>query len=329
MKPVLSDSFGRFHDYLRISLTERCNLRCVYCMPEEGVERLKRSRLLTFEEIERLARFFVARGVKKIRLTGGEPLVRRNTVSLVAALRDIEGLEALAMTTNGLLLSENLPELKKAGLTHINISLDTLREDRFQELTRREGLPIVREAIEASLRHGYAGTKVNCVVMRGKNDDELLDFARLTLTRDIGVRFIEYMPFSGNGWDQSEMVPYQEMLDRVKEGFPGLEPVAREANAVSTNYRIPGALGTVGFITSMTDKFCSGCNRIRLTADGRLMVCLFGRDGVSLRDALRSGADDAELERLIGPALLGKKAAHDGMLAIAQDPNRPMILIGG
>jgi molybdenum cofactor biosynthesis protein A len=329
MTSVLTDSFGRFHDYLRISLTERCNLRCVYCMPAEGVRLEERSRLLTFEEIERLARFFVARGVRKIRLTGGEPLVRRDAVELVAALGRIEGLEALAITTNGLLLKDRLPALKSAGLTHINVSLDTLREDRFHTITRRTGLHHVLEAVDAALEHGYSGTRINCVVMRGQNEDEILDFVQLTRARPIGVRFIEYMPFSGNGWAQDIMVPFQEMLDTVRAAHPDLEPVPGGPNAVSSEYRIPGAAGTVGFISSMTDKFCAGCNRIRLTADGRLMMCLFGQDGISLRDALRAGASDGELERLIGPAVQDKKASHDGMLAIASDPNRPMILIGG
>lgn len=326
---VLTDSFGRFHDYLRISLTERCNLRCVYCMPAEGVELKPRADMLTFEEIERLARFFVSRGVRKIRLTGGEPLVRKDAVKLIGTLGAIPGVEVLAITTNGLLLEDRLPALKAAGLTHINISLDTLREDRFRSITRRGGLQKVLDAITASLEAGYTGTKVNCVTLRGENDDEILDFARMSLDRPLAIRFIEYMPFAGNGWDQDRMVPYQEMLGIVRSEWPDLEPVPAGTNAVSTDYRIPGGRGTVGFITSMTDKFCSACNRIRLTADGSLRTCLFGADSLSLRDALRDGATDAELDSLIGPALRAKKAAHGGMTAIAEAPNRPMILIGG
>lgn len=326
---MLTDSFGRFHDYLRISLTERCNLRCVYCMPAEGVDLKPRSHLLTFEEIERLARFFVSRGVRKIRLTGGEPLVRKEAVELVEILAAIPGVDTLAMTTNGLLLTERLPRLKRAGLTHINISLDTLRPDRFVLMTRRPGLEKVLEAIDASLAHGYAGTRVNCVVMRGHNEDEILDFVQMAIERPIGLRFIEYMPFAGNGWHEGDLFSYREMLDVVRSAHPGLAPVEAHPNAVSTDYRIPGAAGTVGFITSMTDKFCSGCNRIRLTADGRLMTCLFGRDGVSLRDALRDGASDEDLERLVAPSVWAKKASHDGMQAISASPNRPMILIGG
>jgi cyclic pyranopterin phosphate synthase len=327
--PVLTDSFGRFHDYLRISLTERCNLRCVYCMPPEGVELKPRSAMLTFEEIERLARFFVSRGVRKIRLTGGEPLVRKDAVSLVESLGAIPGVETLAITTNGLLLKDRLPRLREAGLTHINISLDTLREDRFKAITRRGGLQVVLDAIDASLDLGYEGTKVNCVALRGQNDDEILDFARMSIDRPLNMRFIEYMPFAGNGWDKSVMIPYQEMLDLVSAEWPGLTPVPAPRTAVSTDYRIPGAAGTVGFISSMTDKFCSGCNRIRLNADGSLRTCLFGKDSVSLRDAIRDGATDEDLDALIGPAVRAKKASHDGMTAIALQPNRPMILIGG
>jgi molybdenum cofactor biosynthesis protein A len=326
---TLTDSFGRFHDYLRISLTERCNLRCVYCMPADGVPLKPRDEMLTFEEIERLARFFVRRGVRKIRLTGGEPLVRKDVVTLIASLGAIGGLEALAITTNGLLLEERLPDLKSAGLTHINISLDTLREDRFEAITRRKGLQVVLNAIDASLNQGYESTKVNCVVLRGQNEDEILDFARLSIDRPLSIRFIEYMPFAGNGWDSGEMVPFQEMLDTVQAEWPALAPVQPHANAVSTDYRIPGAAGTVGFISSMTAKFCSGCNRIRLNADGSLRTCLFGQDGLSLRDAIRGGADDADLDRLIRPVVMAKKAAHDGMHAISRQPDRPMILIGG
>ncbi|MBO6574259.1 MAG: GTP 3',8-cyclase MoaA [Rhodothermales bacterium] len=327
--PLLTDTFARFHDYLRIALTERCNLRCVYCMPAAGVPLKPRADMLTFEEIERLARFFAERGVRKIRLTGGEPLVRKDAVELVRMLAALPGIETLAMTTNGLLLEQKLPDLKDAGLTHLNISLDTLREDRFREMTRRPGLDRVLGAIDAALAHGYSGTKVNCVVLRGSNEDELLDFAAMSIDRPLGMRFIEYMPFSGNGWDSGELVPYAEMLERVRDRWPRLEPIARGANAVSTDWRIPGARGTVGFISSMTDKFCGSCNRIRLTADGRLRNCLFGQDGVSLRDALRAGATDAELEQLVASTVRAKKAAHAGMFALADRPDRPMILIGG
>lgn len=288
-----------------------------------------RAHMLTFEEIERLARYFAARGVTKIRLTGGEPLVRKDAVELVEMLARVDGIQTLAITTNGLLLKDRLPRLKEAGLTHINLSLDTLRPERFRTITRRKGLETVLEAIDASLAHGYAGTRVNCVVLRGQNEDEILDFARMSLDRPLGIRFIEYMPFSGNGWNQGELVPYAQMLETVRTRWPGLAPEPAGPNDVSTDYRIPGAAGTVGFISSMTDKFCGSCNRIRLTADGRLRTCLFGQDGISLRDAIRDGATDAELDRMVGPALQNKKAAHAGMTAIASQPDRPMILIGG
>lgn len=326
---MLTDSFGRFHAYLRFSLTERCNLRCTYCMPPEGVELKPRAEILTFEEIERLSRLFVAEGVRKIRLTGGEPLVRRHVEELVDRLGAIEGLESLAVTTNGLLLEPLLPRLQAGGITEINVSLDTLREDRFLQITRRPGLDRVRSAIDAAIEAGYRPLKVNCVLMRGVNDDEIGDFVRWTLDRPVSVRFIEYMPFEGNSWDDTRMVPDAEVLERIRAEHPGLERLDDSPTSTSRTYRVPGAVGTVGLVSSMTAAFCPGCNRLRITADGRLMVCLFGRAGVSLRDAMRNGDDDDALRRVVRTAVLGKKAAHAGMEVLAAQTDRPMILIGG
>ncbi len=326
---MLTDSFGRFHDYLRISLTERCNLRCTYCMPPEGVDLKPRSDILTFEEIERLARLFVAQGVRKIRLTGGEPLVRRHVEDLVDRLGALDGLESLAVTTNGLLLEPMLPRLRKGGIREINVSLDTLRSDRFETITRRPGLDRVRSAIDAALHAGYRPVKVNCVLMRGVNDDEVADFVDWTLHEEVAVRFIEYMPFEGNSWDNARMVPDADVLRRIHDRYPDLERLDDSPTSTSRTYRVPGAAGTVGLVSSMTEAFCSGCNRLRITADGRLMVCLFGRAGISLRDAMRSGADDDALGQLIRVAVLGKKASHAGMELLAAQTDRPMILIGG
>ncbi len=333
---LLTDRFGRRHTYLRISLTERCNLRCQYCMPAEGIPLTPKDHMLTTPEIVRLARLFVEAGVDKIRLTGGEPLVRKDVEAVVEQIGALPRLRALALTTNGLLLERKLDRLHRAGLTHLNLSLDTLREDRFRWLARRPGLDHVLAAVNLALDYGYAGPdrtlKINCVVMRGINDDELTDFVAWTEAMPVEVRFIEYMPFDGNGWAGDKLVPYREMLDRIGERFP-LERVEDGPTETSKTYRVPGHVGRVGFITSMTTPFCDGCNRLRLTADGALKVCLFGRAEVSLRDRMREGASDDDLRATIHAAVQRKKAAHDGVDEIAEAArraeNRPMILIGG
>jgi len=328
MDPLV-DTFGRRHTYLRISLTERCNLRCVYCMPEEGVALSPRGDILTFEEIERLARLFVRLGVDKIRLTGGEPLVRKQVEDLALRLGHLPGLRTLALTTNGFLLKEKMDALIAARLQQVNISLDTLRPERFRRITRRDGLERVLEAIDLALERGISSVKVNCVLMKGENDDEIGDFVDLTRDRPLDVRFIEYMPFAGNGWNVDAMLSYREILARLEQTHGRLVAQGDEPHATARTYRVPGAAGTVGFIASMSDAFCGTCNRLRLTADGHLKVCLFGVAEVSLRDAMRSGSDDGELARIIGEAVRRKRAAHDGMLDIPVLQNRPMILIGG
>ncbi len=326
---MLTDTFGRRHTYLRISLTERCNLRCQYCMPEEGVTLKPKAEILTFEEIERLARLFVQEGVNKIRLTGGEPLVRENVEALIEGLGAVKGLKTLAITTNGLLLPKKLPRLHAAGVNLLNISLDTLHPDRFTFITRRKGFDLVQRAIDEALALGYCPLKINCVVMRGFNDDELVDFVALTEHQPIEVRFIEFMPFDGNGWQDQRMMSYKEMIARIETRFPALERLHDGPNETSKTYQVPGFVGRVGFITSMSEHFCGGCNRLRLTADGNLKVCLFGKGEVSLRDAMRAGCSDDDLRGIIEAAVQRKKASHAGMYAIAQSENRPMILIGG
>ncbi len=325
---VLSDGFGRQHTYLRIALVERCNLRCRYCMPEEGLDWTPQDRLLTAPEIIRLARLFVNQGVTKIRLTGGEPLLRADIVEIAQALGGISGLRTLAITTNGLLLGKKLDRLRAAGVRGYNISLDTLRADRFEEVTRRRGLPLVLGAIRQALRTPGVVTKVNCVVMRGFNEDELAEFVAMTRDASVEVRFLEFMPFDGNRWDARRMVSYQQMLALVRRFYP-LERLLDQPDAVSKTYRVPGFRGTVGFITSMTDNFCEGCNRLRITADGNLKVCLFGSAEVSLRDLMRGGAADETLLQVISRAVGRKRARHAGMHNLATMANRPMIMIGG
>ena len=325
----LTDRFGRHHTYLRISLTERCNLRCQYCMPAEGIALSPRADILTFEEIERLARLFVSLGVSKIRLTGGEPLVRKDAESLAIRIGRIPGLRTLSLTTNGLLLVQKLPALLEAGLKQVNISLDTLRADRFEAITRRPGLERVLAAIHAALETRVLEVKVNCVVMREVNEDEVVDFVAMTRDLPIEVRFIEYMPFTGNGWEADGFVSYDAMLERIRAAYPDVQADDVDPNGTARHYHIPGFAGRVGFIASMSDAFCSGCNRLRLTADGSLKVCLFGSAETSLRDAMRAGATDATLTQLIDAAVNRKQAAHAGMLNLPLLDNRPMILIGG
>ncbi|XP_070442145.1 molybdenum cofactor biosynthesis protein 1 isoform X5 [Equus przewalskii] len=325
----LTDSFGRRHSYLRISLTEKCNLRCQYCMPEEGVPLTPKAKLLTTEEILTLARLFVKEGVDKIRLTGGEPLIRPDVVDIVAQLHRLEGLRTIGVTTNGINLARLLPSLQKAGLSAINISLDTLVPAKFEFIVRRKGFHKVMEGIHKAIELGYNPVKVNCVVMRGLNEDELLNFVALTKGLPLDVRFIEYMPFDGNKWNFRKMVSYKEMLDTLRQQWPELEKLPEEESSTAKAFKIPGFRGQVSFITSMSEHFCGTCNRLRITADGNLKVCLFGNSEVSLRDHLRAGASEEELLRIIGAAVGRKKQQHAGMFNISQMKNRPMILIGG
>ncbi|KPI95904.1 Molybdopterin biosynthesis protein CNX2 [Papilio xuthus] len=325
----LNDLLGRRHDYLRISLTERCNLRCQYCMPAEGVSLTPKPDLLTKEELYRLVNVFASLGVHKIRLTGGEPTLRSDLAEIIEQLCSVPGIRNVAMTTNGLVLTRRLPAYQRAGLSAINVSLDSLQPDKYERMARRPGLKKVLAGIDLALQLGYRPVKVNTVLMRGFNDDEICDFVEFTRDREVEVRFIEFMPFSGNRWDDSHMVPHEEALRAVRLAFPRLAPTLPRACDTAAVWQVEGHAGSVGFISSMTQPFCSSCNRLRLTADGNLKVCLFGAAEVSLRAALRAGASDAEVETLIRTALRNKKPQHAGMQNLARMENRPMILIGG
>ncbi|KAF9454172.1 molybdenum cofactor biosynthesis prote [Macrolepiota fuliginosa MF-IS2] len=327
------DSFNRKHNYLRISLTERCNLRCFYCMPSEGVELSPEGKLLTNSEILRLASLFVKSGITKIRLTGGEPTVRKGIMELMGEFNQLKkhGLESLAMTTNGLALHRRLPAFVENGLTHLNLSLDTLDPFKFEIITRRRGHEAVLKALDAALNLPLESIKLNVVVIRGLNDSEVLDFVNLTQDKPISVRFIEFMPFTGNKWDKNKMVPSSELLERIRARYPGVQRASDEVNDTARSWYIPGHRGSFGFISSMSDHFCGTCNRLRLTADGQIkanLVCLFDPKEISLRDTLRAGASDQELLQIIHQAVLGKKEKHAGMEDIDVVTNRPMILIG-
>ncbi|XP_078491305.1 uncharacterized protein LOC100183279 isoform X1 [Ciona intestinalis] len=332
--PVLMDTFNRKHTYLRISLTEKCNLRCTYCMPEEGIELTPTDSLLTTEEILKLAQLFVKEGVTKIRLTGGEPLVRRDIAEIIGELNklkssdpNIPGLESIGITTNGTTLKRKLPLLKEGGLDSINVSLDTLNPVRFELITRRRGWQRVMDGIMDAIDIGIPTVKINCVVMNGMNEDEICDFVELTKDVPVDVRFIEYMPFDGNKWNENKMVSYQSMLKTIQSQFPIIHRLEDDPNHTSKGYRVDGHAGKFGFITSMSDHFCGTCNRVRITADGNLKVCLFGNSEVSLRDEIRSQKSDEELLEVIGAAVKRKKKQHAGMFNLAKMKNRPMILI--
>lgn len=329
---ALVDSFQRRHDYLRISLTERCNLRCFYCMPEEGVELTPSANLLTNEEILRLAQLFVKAGVKKIRLTGGEPTVRKGVLDIIGGLNELRslGLTSIAMTSNGIALHRRLPTFIDNGLTHLNLSLDTLDPFKFEFMTKRRGHEAVLKTLDSALSSKkLQAVKMNVVVVKGLNDGEVLDFVELTKDYPLSVRFIEFMPFTGNKWDRGKMVPSSMLLDHITEKHPTAVRISDEMNDTARSWKVPGYTGSFGFISSMSDHFCASCNRLRITADGQIKVCLFDDKEVSLRDALRNGATDTALMQIIGQAVFGKQEKHVQMEDINVTTNRPMILIGG
>lgn len=366
----LTDNYARKHNYLRISVTERCNLRCLYCMPEEGVQLSPSAHLLTTPEIVELSSLFVDQGVDKIRLTGGEPTVRKDIVPLMQQIGQLrsKGLKELCITSNGISLHRKLDAMAEAGLTGVNLSLDTLDPFQFTIMTRRNGHDAVMKSINRILEMNRLGAgiklKINSVIMRGMNDKEILPFIELGRDQDLEVRFIEYMPFDGNKWSMKKMLSYEEMLSLIREKYPDLQKVQDHANDTSKTYKVPGFAGRIGFITSMTENFCGTCNRLRITSDGNLKVCLFGNTEVSLRDILREynngnpidveameaikqlemdrkegvtgstgllGSSDREtrLLQVIGMAVKNKKEKHAGLGELENMKNRPMILIGG
>jgi GTP 3',8-cyclase len=305
----MRDGFGRRVEYLRISVTDKCNLRCVYCMPEEGLPWLRRDELLSFEEIARIAREMALLGLRKVRLTGGEPLVRRDLPVLVRQLREIPGIEDISLSTNGVLLAEHAEALRDAGVNRINLSLDSLVPARIDALARRPGsAERIFEGLAAAERVGFAPLKINCVVMRGRNDDEIASFAAATRDRPWHVRFIEVMPTGDNlGISRDEYVPASEILDRIA-AIGELRPVdGPGGNGPATYFALPEARGTVGVITPMSHNYCDRCNRMRLTADGALRPCLFGSIETPLRDPLRAGTP---LEPLIRETLRIKPERH-------------------
>jgi cyclic pyranopterin phosphate synthase len=335
----VSDPFNRPINYLRISVTDRCNLRCIYCLPPEGISLLHHSEILTYEEIAIVARLAAELGINKLRLTGGEPLVRARLNELVALLAGIEGVDDISLTTNGILLKDYAVELKRAGLKRVNVSLDSLSRSKFQRITRHDKLGDVLQGIEAAKRCGLSPVKVNMVVMRGINDDEVTDFARLTITEGWHVRFIELMPFAvdnppdghsvgGKGSLQPGFLSADDVKERIAE-LGKLKPSKSiTGNGPARYFRFPNARGTVGFITPVSRHFCFSCNRLRLTAEGKLRPCLLSDREVDLRQPLRNSASPRELKAVITEAIKAKPRKHE--LAGGQScRKRMMSQVGG
>lgn len=307
----LCDSHQRVINYLRVSVTDRCNLRCVYCMPEEGVTACSHADILRYEEIARVVRVAAELGISRVRLTGGEPLVRRGFVELVRMIAAIPGIEDLSMTTNGTLLAQHAQQLAESGLRRVNVSLDTLSSQRFAQITRLGSLEAVLAGIDAARRAGLQPLKINMVVLRGINDDEVVEFARRSLTEGWHVRFIEMMPVGeGSHWSEDAYVPSHEIRERIEGALGPLEPATLGGNGPARYWRLAGASGTIGLISPLSEHFCQQCNRLRLTADGRLMPCLLSDLQVDVRAALRSGADDAQLRDLFRQTLEIKPTSH-------------------
>lgn len=326
---MIKDSFGRIHDYLRLSLTDNCNFRCFYCMPEEDYDFTPASRLMQPAEILTLARIFVEQGVKKIRLTGGEPLVRKDAAEIIASLGQLP--VELVITTNGSRIHELLPVLLAANIKTINISLDTLQAARFFKITRRDLFHQVRSNIDLLLVNGIK-VKINVVLMKGYNDDEILDFIAWTNETDLEVRFIEFMPFDGNKWTSNQVFSLEEILQVVGSKYKVL-PLQGTPHDTAKHFMIPGHKGTFAVISTMSAPFCSTCNRMRLTADGKLKNCLFSADETDLLSALRKGED---VLPLIYSNILSKKKAVGGQFSADFENietssiyNRSMITIGG
>ena len=316
MVEQLTDKHGRKHDYIRISVTDRCNLRCVYCMPEEGVEFEPEENILRAEEIREVVRVLAGMGIRKLRLTGGEPLLRKDLPELVAMLAAVPGIEDIGLTTNGIFLEKKAEALKLAGLTRINISLDSLREDRFRLITRGGDIRKVLSSVDAALRAGLDPVKLNVVLVKGVNDDEIADFLKLTMDRKLNVRFIEYMPIGHSGKDwKSGYLPLEEVLRQAEALGLGVEPAGGiTGNGPAENYRLQGAQGTFGLIHPVSDHFCQACNRLRLTADGYIKPCLYWSDEFHVRSSI---GDDEALRTLIRKALGTKPENHEMALAMS------------
>jgi cyclic pyranopterin phosphate synthase len=334
MTPLI-DTFDRVHDNLRISVTDRCNIRCFYCMPEDGVKFQPREEILTFEEIERFVRVAVSLGVRKLRITGGEPLLRKDLPKLLRRLIAIEGIEDLALTTNGVLLAAQAQELYDAGLRRLNVHLDTLDRERFQQITRRDDFGRVMEGIEAALRIGYSTIKINAVAVKNLVEPDIVPLARFGRERGIEIRYIEFMPLDAQGiWDHGKVLLADDMIAMLTREIGPLRAIPdADPRAPATEYEFADGKGRVGFIASVSKPFCLNCNRIRLTAEGKFRYCLFAIEETDIRALLRNGGPSLETDQAIADAMRAsvksKWLGHQINTAKFVPPPRPMYSIGG
>ncbi len=323
------DNYKRRINYLRLSITDRCNLRCFYCMPEQGVKQLRHKEILRYEELLRLIRIFTGIGINKIRITGGEPLVRKGVVDFIKDVSQIEGVNDLSLTTNGMLLEKMARDLFDAGVKRINVSLDSLKKEKYYDITRSGSLSQVLAGLKKAQEVGFSPIKVNAVVIRGVNDDEVIDFAKMTEEHPFSIRFIEYMQIGEKSkWDKKLFVSSSEIKSRIEE-YSKLELVDKtDKSSPSTDYKIPGAKGTLGFISPLSEHFCMLCNRLRLTADGKLRNCLFSENEIDLKEALRLNDDDEAVSQIIRAAICAKPEGYE---KIEKDSSkkRSMHTIGG
>lgn len=307
----VKDNFRRTIDYIRVSVTDRCNLRCIYCMPPDGLTPIEHKEILSYEEIVRLIKIATRIGLRKIRITGGEPLVRKNIPYLIKLIKDVEGIDDLSLTTNGILLRQYADSLAEAGLDRVNVSLDSMRPDRYRDITRGGDIDDVFRGIEAAEKAGLIPVKINMVPIRGINDDEIADFAVMTVKSPYQVRFIEFMPFDVPGIWSAEKFISSEEIRSIVENIGPLTPVKLRRSGPARYFRLDGAAGVIGFISPLSNHFCGECNRLRLTADGKLRPCLFSETEIDLKPALRSDVPDEEIERLIRLSIAVKPEGHN------------------
>jgi cyclic pyranopterin phosphate synthase len=327
----LVDGFGRVHTNLRISVTDRCNIRCFYCMPADNVEFMDRRELLTFEEVERFVRVVAKLGVNKVRLTGGEPLVRRDVHKLVAKIAPIPGIRDVGLTTNGILLADQAADLWNAGLRRLNVSLDALNPAKFKQITRRDGYEKVIEGIRVAQKIGFDPVKVNAVSVRGLTEDEIVPFGHFARETGVEMRFIEYMPLDADcAWQRDKVLFAHEIIETLSREIMPLVPHGRpDPGAPATDFAFEDGIGRIGFIASVSQPFCRDCNRFRLTADGQIRNCLFSLEETDIRAILRGGGTDAEIEAAVRRSIAGKKEGHEINTARFIQPARPMYSIGG
>lgn len=324
------DNYNRHINYLRISVTDRCNLRCIYCMPKEGLSLIGHDDILRYEEIVRITRVAASKGVSKIRITGGEPLARKGVVDFITTLNKIPGIEDLSITTNGILLQSAASALRKAGVKRINISLDSLDHKKYKKITRGGDLNAVLAGIRKALEEGFDPIKINVVAMRGINDDELLSFAELTIKRPAHIRYIEFMPVDKKTeWDKNYFISNAEIQEKIKK-IGELIPIPSDnKSGPATMFQLKGARGKLGFISPLSNHFCDTCNRLRLTADGKLRTCLFSDNEIDLKTPLRDGCSDRKLQEIITQAILSKPMGHKVLEPSFKKCFRGMSAIGG